>query len=231
MKRFKSKKRNNNILIIIIIGLSICFYINITNKVSNKMVMIVKEQIHYSNNNILMNYIEMSNIADEEEDSIIRFIKNKNDEIIAIDYDMKKSYQLLKDISIKIKKGINDNLMNDTTYIKENLNDGIIIYYPIGIGSNNIYINNIGPKVPVKINYLNSVVVGLNTKVSNYGINNVLVEMYLKISMDDSIIIPLLSDKVTNTYELLLDSKVIMGSVPTLLGTTIENNSPLVSSE
>ena len=233
MKRFKSKKKINYIfiIIIIIVILSTIIYINITSNISNKMLTIIKEQINYSNNNILMNYIELSNLEDDKLDDIINYVKNSDDEIIAIDYNMKKSYSILKDISKKIKKGINDNLMNNTSYIKETTNDGIIVYYPIGIASNNIYLNNLGPTIPVKINYLNSVVVGLKTKVSNYGINNVLVEMYLKVTMDDSIIIPLIKDKVTNTYELLLDAKVIMGSVPTLLGTTIENNSPLVSSE
>ena len=232
MKRFKKRKRiNYKIIIIIIILLTGIIYKSITSKITDKMTTIVKEQIHYSNNNILMNYIEMNNIEDDSLDDIIELIKNNNDEIVAVNYNMHKSYSILKDISIKIKNGINDNLMNNTTYIKENVNDGIIIYYPIGIAYNNIYANTLGPKVPIKINYLNSVVVGLYTKVSNYGINNVLVNMYLKVTMDDSIIIPTIYDRVSNTYEILLDAKIIMGSVPSFLGTTIENSSPLVSSE
>ena len=210
--------------------MSIALYIEITRKITDKMLIIVKEQIHYSNNNLLMNYIEMNNLENDSLDDIIYYVKNNKGEIMAINYNMQKSYSILKDISIKIKNGINDNLMNNTSYIKESVNDGIIIYYPIGLAFNNIYVNNLGPKVPVKINYLNSVVVGLNTKVSNYGINNILVEMYLKVTMDDSIIIPTVMDNVSNTYEVLLDAKIVMGSLPSFLGTSIENSSPLVSS-
>ena len=48
----------------------------------------------------------------------------------------------------------------------------------MGIITNNALLSNLGPKVPVKINLVGNVISNVGTKVENYGINSIMVEVY-----------------------------------------------------
>ena len=71
---------------------------------------------------------------------------------------------------------------------------------------------------------------GFKTKVTNYGVNNILVELYLVIETNNKMIVPYSEHQFGETYEIVLASKVIMGSVPLYYGDTIEKSSAIISS-
>lgn len=230
MKRFRKKKNNKPLILISIIILTIVLYYNLTINITPKILDIVKHDLNYSNNNLIMNYIELNDIGDGKLNDAITLIKDKDDNIVALDYNMNLTYKILSEAVKKIKDSYDKSLINNISYTKENKDDGYILYYPIGLAFNNVYLNSLGPKVPVKVNYLSSIEVNLKTKVSNYGINNVLVEIYLEINILEKIIVPTSIESINNKYEILLDAKVIMGNVPSFYGNTLENNSPLFQS-
>ena len=231
MKRFKKHKYKINYYIIIgliIIILTSIFLIYINNNITPKLLEISEYSLDTYNNHLIMNFISNESLSNKELNDLINIIKNKNDEIISIDYDIKKSYSILQNITNELYEIITNTSYKGITDHDFNIKDDLVLYYPIGLASNYIYFNNLGPKIPVKIKFLSSLVTNLNTKVSNYGINNVLVEIYVDIDIVDDVVIPFKKDSIKKHYSVLLASKVIMGKVPMYLGGTIENSSPIL---
>jgi len=230
MKKFKRKKVFNKYifitLIIIIITIYIISYIN--TKVSNKLLKISEYTIDIYNNHLIMDFVSNDTLSSLDLNKLINISKNKKDEIIAIDYDISTSYKVLKIITDNLHDIITNTSFKDITDYDYEIKDDLILFYPILLASDYIYFNNLGPKIPVKIKFLSSLVTGLNTKVSNYGINNVLIEIYVDIEIEDDIVIPFKQDTISKKYNVLLASKIVMGSVPSYLGGTIENSSPIL---
>ena len=100
--------------------------------------------------------------------------------------------------------------------VKEN-----IIEVPILISSDNILLANIGPKIKIKYDFTNSLIANIQTKVTNFGINNALIEIYLHLEITYLITIPINIEKYKEKYDLLISSKVIQGKVPSFYGNSI----------
>ena len=231
MKKFKHKKRINNYFIIsILIILNTVFILNYyKNNISNKLIDISTNTIEVYNNYLIMNFISNDVLSKSDLNNIIKLNKNNKDEIISIEYDTKLSYELLKTVTDELYQIVSQTSYKDILDYDFDIKDDLVIYYPIMLFSNNIYLNNLGPKIPVKIKFLSSLLTNLNTKVTAYGLNNVLLEIYIDISLTDSIVIPYYQNKITKDYNILLSSKVVMGTIPSFLGTQIENSSPILS--
>ena len=65
----------------------------------------------------------------------------------------------------------------------------------------------------------------LNTKVTSYGINNALLEIYLQVTISYEIILPVTAHKETLEYELLIDAGLIQGKVPNWYANSFETQS------
>ena len=205
-----------------------CFYIIIIigSKITPKLVQIVKNNIKLYSNTLINDYIDVDILSNQKIDSIVNLITNSNGEIIGVDYDMNEAYNLMGIIT----DSINNGLKNYSTYdsYSEYVNNNLILKYPIGLASNNIFLNNLGFKVPIKVIINRNILCGLLTKVSNYGINNVVVNIYLKINIFSNVITTQI-EQIENYYEILLDSSVIMGEVPSYLNGLIESSSPVIT--
>ena len=232
MKRFKNKKyKINNITIIIMLivinTIIILKYFN--DNISNKLLDISTNTIELYNNKLIMNFISNDTLSKSDLNSIIKLNKNNKDEIISIEYDIKKTYEILKIVTDNLYQIVSNTTYKDILDYDFDIKDDLIIYYPITLIFNNIYLNNLGPKIPVKIKFLSSLLTNIYTKVSSYGLNNVLLEIYINIELIDDIVIPFSSNKINKKYDVLLSSKVIMGTIPSFLGTSLENSSPILS--
>ena len=231
MKRFKKEKKKYSFtikMIIIVIILTSILLIYINNNITPKILDISTKSIDVYNNHLIMNFISNDSLSNKELNDLINIVKNKNDEIISINYDIKKSYSILENITNELYEIVSNTTYKDITDHDFDIKDDLILYYPIGLASDYIYFNNLGPKIPIKIKFLSSLVTNINTKVSNYGINNVLLEIYVDIDIVDDIVIPFKKESIKKHYSVLLSSKVIMGKVPMYLGGNIENSSPIL---
>ena len=233
MKHFKSSKSikiNYSFLIAIVVFiLGIIIYFNISLKASPKLIDIASVKLNNYNNELIMKFITADVLTKNSLNNIIDLVKNNKDEIVAINYNMDLTYEILKNVSESLEQGLNSNFSKYLNNETSSVENGIIMYYPLGIASNNVFINNLGPKVPVKISFLTSLVTGIKTDVSNYGINNVKVAIYLNVDVTNNIIVPLVAKSVTGHYEVLLASKIVMGTVPSYMGNILENKSPIVT--
>ena len=69
-------------------------------------------------------------------------------------------------------------------YDVSKLKQGIIYEIPSGVVFGNSFLANIGPKIPVKFSLVGDIVSYINTKVTDYGINNALIEVNIVLELE-----------------------------------------------
>ena len=77
-----------------------------------------------------------------------------------------------------------------------------------------LILNNIMPKIPVKINLIGNIFCKLNTNIEDYGINNALIKVNINIEVEIKILLPFASKNVIITSDVPIIMKLVEGSVP-----------------
>ena len=172
-------------------------------------------------------------------DEMFNIIKNDNGEIATIDFNPAIVNKVLNTttnvvlINLKaIEEGNIDFIELPDTLIsndKDKLKNGIIYEIPLGTITNSGFLSNLGPKIPIKLNIIGSVESNVKTNIKEYGINNALVEIYIRISVTEQINVPFISKRVTVTSDIPVALKVIQGSVPKYYGGTLSKQSNIFS--
>ena len=129
--------------------------------------------------------------------------KNSKDEIVMIDFNIKECERLMMSIVEEMNEPIN-----------EISNGGYLLNIPLGYMTNSPLLLNLGPKMPLKVSTTDVVLGSVETKVSEFGINNAMVELYIKFQIEYNAIVPLKSGTYREEYSALVASKIVHGSVP-----------------
>ena len=172
-------------------------------------------------------------------DEMFNIIKNDNGEIATIDFNpaiVNKVLNTTTNVELINLKAIEEGnidfielpdilISND----KDKLKNGIIYEIPLGTITNSGFLSNLGPKIPIKLNIIGSVESNVKTNIKEYGINNALVEIYIRISVTEQINVPFISKRVTVTSDIPVALKVIQGSVPKYYGGTLSKQSNIFS--
>lgn len=103
---------------------------------------------------------------------------------------------------------------NLSGYDIEKLKRGIIYEVPTGVVFQNTILYNIGPKIPVRLSLIGDIVSNIDTNVTNYGINNALIEITINISVIERVILPFASKKITVSTNVPVAIKLLQGDVP-----------------
>ena len=111
----------------------------------------------------------------------------------------------------------------------EDLKKGIIAKIPIGVITGNSLLSNLGPEIPVRLHYLGDVNSNVSTKITQYGINNVLVEIGVDLEITAQIILPFVTDQIKLEYNIPLAIKMIQGKIPDYYGNGLTKYSNLFS--
>lgn len=111
----------------------------------------------------------------------------------------------------------------------EHLRKGIVAMIPIGIIYNNSLLTNLGPKIPVRIRYLGNLDGNIKTKVSEYGINNALVEVSIHLEMTAMILLPFSSGIRNMSWDIPIIVKIIQGGIPNYYSNGFSTNSGIVT--
>ena len=106
----------------------------------------------------------------------------------------------------------NKNILNDYGLTEE------YFYVPSGLIFNNTLLNNIGPKIPIKIKLVGNVTSGIDTKIKEYGINNSVIDISLRITVEIKVILPLTSENISITNYIPIALKLVQGKVPIYYG-------------
>lgn len=144
--------------------------------------------------------------------------EDKEGDIISMDVNPAKANGLL----LKVSKVLEQNFK----YLEEGNMDklkievlksnkkGVIYELPSGIIFNNVFLNNLLPKIPVRLNLVGTIFSRLTTDVESYGINNAIFKVNLNVSVEIKTVLPFTS-KTSNLEACIpIIIKIIEGEVP-----------------
>lgn len=226
MNKKKIKMTNlKKIIILFLVALITSFFLieNLGKKLSKQL----NNYVNIESKRLITNIITYS-INEILEESLTEnlFIvkKNNQNEIEQIDYNTKEVNRILKVLNqtiqskfIKLEEGNIEEFIISGTFKKGNLQktkNGIICEIPIGSLRNNPFYSNFGPIIPVRLSFFGSINSKLDTKITTYGFNSLVVEIFVNVEIEERISMPMSSkvNKVNITAPLSL--KIIQGIIP-----------------
>ena len=226
MKKIKLKKRKHSklnffLFVIILMIISIVFLFTYINK---KITPVFLEYAEFQASKIATYVI--SKAIDEEvsknldiEDLFISS-KDSSDNIKSIDFNpitINKISNLIKSNIFEYLEDLeNGNIekIKNTALFSSRINEGIVFEIPSGIVFNNVLLANIGPKVPVKLSLTGDILTNIHTKVTDYGINNAVVEVVINVEVYEQVILPFTTKRVTINTDIPIAVKLIQGEIP-----------------
>lgn len=88
-------------------------------------------------------------------------------------------------------------------------------HIPLGQALNSPILASFGPDIPIKLVPAGAAKVDLNTRYQNAGINMIMVEVYIRITVEVSVIIPFDSEPEIVETEMPVAYSLVVGDVPT----------------
>ena len=245
LKLYKKRKNSKLGLITILIFLSLSvsfFFIIYLSKKINPIFMSYAE----SETRKLMTLVINKSLTKEltlkdEIDNIYHINKSNNEDIQIIDFDYKEVNKFLNNITNLIQnnlKAIEEgnidliDLEENTLdkYDKYLLKKGIIYEIPIFAATNSSLLSNIGPRIPVRFYLIGDVTSNVETEVKEYGINNALVKLSIRINVSGKVNLPFVSENVTVDMVIPVSMKIIQGKIPEFYLDGFKSTSNLVES-
>lgn len=233
MKRFK-KRKNLKISKVMYIVVALIFFFtyilfNLYSKItSDKLIDVAFIKLNEFMEGFLSNNINYDLLKDDVMRDIIVINKNKDGEILYVSYDMDQAYYALEVVTQELETVISD-LENGNKSVKSrNIvsgGKGIALKMPFFTGSSSMFLSNLGPSVYVPVNFVGSILTNIKTKITDYGINNALVEIYVTVVLKTDLISPVSEKTNKIDYDVLVASTVINGRVPEVYGGLIQSKS------
>lgn len=215
--------KNKILFIIIFIIFLVVIDLNILSKNIMPKIMNYAEQESYKIGTLIINDAVSKKVVEElNVDDLFLITYDKNGEIVSIDFNTiivnKVLTQATHQTELSLKYLETDRIdlidLPKNITINDSKGEGILIMIPSGVAFNNVLLSNLGPKIPIKLEMIGSVISGIETKVTNYGINNALIELYLTIEVNLNVILPFISKKETIKTSVPLALKMLKGRVP-----------------
>ncbi len=198
----KNSKKFNKIFIVFIIVFIIVTIIKMLNN-GNKLI------LNYATTEaeLIASKIINDTLEIDDENNLYRITKNSNDEIEMVDYNTNYINKYLDKLSNQIDKNIKDNFKKNK------------ITVPLGIITNNILFNNLGPQIPIKLTLVGSSLTNIKSNVKNYGLNNALIEIIVEVIVKVKILLPITTKTVTISNDIPISYKIMNTSIPYYFGT------------
>ncbi len=248
MGRIRLKRRTKikkiNIIIVIILTLIISIYLTlhyVNYKISPILFNFAEIEITKLANLIINRAITKQLANEIEMDKLFITIKNNDGEIQTIDFNpsivnkvLSTTTNLVQMHLKAIEQGNIDliEMPEDilVEYDKKKLRKGIVYEVPLLAVTGNAFLSNVGPRIPVRLNLIGSVVSNINTKINQYGINNALVEVYVNIEVTEQVNLPFMSKRIIIRTDVPVALKVIKGKIPLYYqGSGIDKNSSILA--
>lgn len=177
---------------------------------------------------------ESTSKIDTDDLFIVRY--NDSGEIILIDFDSKKSSVVLNSITNIVEYNLKNIEEGNVDKFRDYYSDynfnllkkGIVVEVPFGASFNSNFLNNFGPKIPVRISFIRNIETGFSTDVIEYGINNALLKLNINIKINVRVILPIISDNIDTAFTIPIAMKVIQGKIPSYYMDGFTTNSNIV---
>ena len=217
LKRIKRKKRIGFIFILSILLILVVLMNQIGKNLSKIYLSFAEEEAIEIIDSSLNKAVSDKILKEFKNINLYNITKNSENEIETIDYN---SY-LVNDLLNKISTNLYNN-------VKTKEKD-ISFYIPSLSFTNNPLLADKGPKIPVKLKLLGSVLSEIKTTVKPCGINSSLIEMTVHIEVKEKVLLPITSKKIKVKNEIPISYKIINGKIPTYYGESISKNTPIYS--
>lgn len=230
MKRMKLKRKNKYkkfnfiFIMIILLIISIIYLLNIFSKKAvpiflNYSELEVKRIASLIVNNSLINEVGTKVVFDD------LFVVKEDDEgnIVSMDINSAKVNNILVEASNVLEKNFKYLEEGNIDKLKlDNLNinskkKGVIYELPSGIIFDNVFLNNLLPKIPVRLNLAGTIFCELTTDVEAYGINNAIFRVNIHAKTELKVVLPFTNKNVKLEASIPIIIKIIEGDVPSYL--------------
>ena len=164
-------------------------------------------------------------MASHDVGEILQIVRKENGDISLVRYDTKKLNQftieltslLTKDLDLMVKGDFEEldldiGRISSNSYLK--VDEGILFLISLGSATGNSLLANIGPKIPLNLSVIGNVQTDVHSKVSNYGLNNALIEVFVDVQIQMVIQMPFLSEKTKIKKTIPLTMEMIQGDIP-----------------
>lgn len=227
---FKILSKITFLTFVLIIMFTFFLLIKFSKNISNNLINISTLELNRVINVLITDKINNKILNKETLKNILIINKNSKDEILYVDFDLDKAYKTLDTVSNILTTSFRsmENGEVSIAYLDKEFShniNGMVLNVPLGSTLNNFYFYNLGPKVPVKINFIGTVLTNLETKVTNYGLNNALVEVFVYIEFSCDIVAPFKTESVKLKYDAVIASMMIEGEVPNFYNGSLERSS------
>ena len=220
-RKYKIKTINKVVIISILVFFNSVFMLITFNKITrpilldyakNKIELETKVLITKTINNELNDY-----------ENLFKVINNSDKEIVLLDYDTIKINKILNNITL--------NLINNLKSIEDSTfsNNNTIYYIPFGAITGLGTSSWIGPQIPIKIMTSGNVESKLITNLKEYGINNLVLEIYVDINVNTNILLPYTNGYVNVNYKVPIIKKIIEGKIPSVYGGMYSTSSNIIN--
>lgn len=149
--------------------------------------------------------------------------KDENGQIAGIGWNATIVNSLLAQVTNRVQQNLKKieegktaelGLAGDVEIQQDQETSGIIKRIPLGQATNNALLANLGPKIPVRLMAVGDVQSTFNKKITDYGINNTLVEISVKVTVSMQVVIPFATETATVSTNIPVDIRLIQGDVP-----------------
>jgi sporulation protein YunB len=216
------------IIVIILVFMSIITGLSYINKKVSPILLNRAEEETKNLSNMIINKALIEQLSEGIDiENLFTIIQNKDGEIQTVDFNSIVVNKVLSTTTSVVQKNLKAIEKGDLKSIQykdsievddENLKKGIIYEIPIGVITNNAFLSNLGPRIPVKINIIGNVISTIKTNITPYGINNALVEVLVHIEVSEQVNIPFTSKNTVVSTDIPVAVKLIQGKVPTYYG-------------
>ncbi len=227
----KNKKKKPNVIticgyIFLLALITSFFFINyFQKKLGPNLIECAENEVQRLTTLVMNNCIHKYIKQNSSQEKILKVTRNNQNEIELISYDTKKVNEMTTTITKMLEddlrhmvKGefdkININLNNISDDYYSKINDGIIFSISFGSATGNSLLANVGPKIPLNLSIAEDATAKLNTKVTEYGINNAMVEVFIHLEATTVIHMPFMSKKVKVKNTIPITMEIIQGSIP-----------------
>lgn len=222
-------------ILTIIVLLSIAFSFFLLRELGNAAAPVLARYVNVEAKRFVSNIVNSSvnDIVEQELTEDLFNVSINNGKVEILDYNTKKVNQLLS----KINKSIHNKLTNledgkiedleisSGFKLEKKSKNGIVCKIPLGsLRKNSIFVN-VGPTIPIRMSFIGQVESNLNTKIKDYGINYLVVEINVQVNIEEQIIMPAMSKKEKLTITAPITMKIIQGEIPNYYISSLEKNS------
>lgn len=232
----KNKKINIFVITFIFFVIFLILIFNFINKKVSPVILNYAELEARKLATLVINSAINKNISNKiKSEEIFLITKDANDQINTIDFNPSIVNSILTETTMiiqkelkKIEDGEIESIENlDLDYISSNskLKKGIIFEIPSGLVFQNAFFSNLGPTIPIKLSLVGDIISEVTTQVTNYGINNALIEVRICIKLTEQVILPLTTNRIEIESSVPIALKLIQGTVPNYYLNGISNSS------